>query len=951
MGATDAGWQKRFHREAENRSRSLEGNHKDIPGLSGPRNHGLVQKNPDFWSTAGFERAVVDPAAAALPGSNRFTLDHSLSPRDGDPTAMRLSSLLVSTLFLAATVALGAEERTISVVNDAAPGRAARHGLEKLTAALRARGWTVEVAGSLETARGQQVLLAGTMQPGGTAASALVAAGFTPPAAAEALTVKKLTLRGKPALVLAGADDRGLMYAALDAADRVSWAADAAQPFSEIRAVEEKPFVLDRSLSVYTMNRAHWESRFYDERYWARYFDTLAANRFNRFLIVFGYENGGFLAPPYPYFFATPGFSGIRMIGLTAAQQQRNLAALNRLIELAHDRGIAVSLGIWDHIYRAGVQTGGAEWLKEYEGKPIPHTVAGVTPANLAAYTLAALKELLARVPALDALQFRMHEESGLTGAEMDAFWPAVFREVQTARPGMLVEARAKGLPDRLIDEALALGVNLRIETKYWMEQMGLPFHPTHINPPDQRNRRHSYADLLRNPPRYPITWRLWNGGTTRVLLWGDPDYVRRYSASTLLHASPNWDVQEPLATKMEAQPPDRPVFDLMPPRYRSYEYEFERYWHFFQTWGRVGYNPATPPEVWQHEFQRRFGAAAPHVEAGLHRASQVLPMIVAAVYPYRLFPTTRGWAERQSLGAALADYANNEGSDPEQFENFVEAAKRIVAGGTTAKRTPDATSRWFDETADAVLASVQAAVANAGPNPGREFEATVTDLRILAHLARFHARRSIAAVHYNLFKRSLRLAELVAATFAEKDAVAAWRALVAAAGDRYSFDLAMGARNHRLAGHWRDELKDLEAGLAELEAQCCPPDEAVMKEKVWQPATGGDRAPPRVQHERIRVARAGQPLRLVARVTDPSGVQTVRVHYRPVTQFEDYTIADLQPTGEPGEYAVALPGAAIAGTRDFMYFLEVIDRAGNGALWPDLAQETPYVIVDVARD
>ena len=69
------------------------------------------------------------------------------------------------------------------------------------------------------------------------------------------------------------------------------------------------------------------------------------------------------------------------------------------------------------------------------------------------------------------------------------------------------------------------------------------------------------------------------------------------------------------------------------------------------------------------------------------------------------------------------------------------------------------------------------------------------------------------------------------------------------------------------------------------------------------------------------------------------------------VTQFEDYTIADLQPTGEPGEYAVALPGAAIAGTRDFMYFLEVIDRAGNGALWPDLAQETPYVIVDVARD
>ena len=30
------------------------------------------------------------------------------------------------------------------------------------------------------------------------------------------------------------------------------------------------------------MNRAYWESRFYDEHYWARYFDLLAANRFNR---------------------------------------------------------------------------------------------------------------------------------------------------------------------------------------------------------------------------------------------------------------------------------------------------------------------------------------------------------------------------------------------------------------------------------------------------------------------------------------------------------------------------------------------------------------------------------------------------------------------------------------------------------------------------------------------
>ena len=63
--------------------------------------------------------------------------------------------------------------------------------------------------------------------------------------------------------------------------------------------------------------------------------------------------------------------------------------------------------------------------------------------------------------------------------------------------------------------------------------------------------------------------------------------------------------------------------------------------------------------------------------------------MIVAAVYPYNLFPMTRGWAERQTLGATLAQYARNEGTDVELFESFLNAAKRMVADGRgAAERT-----------------------------------------------------------------------------------------------------------------------------------------------------------------------------------------------------------------------------------------------------------------------
>src|SRR3989442_3031012 len=225
------------------------------------------------------------------------------------------------------------------------------------------------------------------------------------------------------------------MYAALAAAARASWTPDAGDPFAAIPDRGERPHSAERSLSMYTMNRAYWESRFYDERYWTRYLDMLAANRFNRLLIIFGYENGGFMAPAYPYFFDTPNFPDVRMNGLTGAAQQRNLDTLNHLIEMAHDRGVAVGVGIWDHIYRGGVQTGGAAWTREYGDRPVPNTVGGLTADKLNAYTLASLEELVRRVPALDAIQFRVHEDSGLKPEEMEGFWRVVVQRLQQVKP------------------------------------------------------------------------------------------------------------------------------------------------------------------------------------------------------------------------------------------------------------------------------------------------------------------------------------------------------------------------------------------------------------------------------------------------------------------------------------------------------------------------------------
>lgn len=867
------------------------------------------------------------------------------------PTIFALSLAL---LLAGPGVGLAAAEAApdISIVTDSRPEAAATHGLSKLLAALRARGGACELAASPEAARGGFLVVAGLAAGSGPAARLVFDDSRPAPHGPEALVIRRYPAwHGKPVLLIAGSDARGLMYGELDVADRVGWAPDPKAPFSEVREVAEQPDVSTRAISIYTMNRAYWESRFYDEAYWTRYLDTLAQNRFNSLIVIFGYENGGFLAPCYPYFFNTEGFPGVRMVGITPPEQQRNLEALNRLVRLAHDRGIAFTAGIWDHIYRGGVQGGGVPGAGEAARAPTTNLVWGVTAENLVPYTEAALAQFVRLVPDLDGIQFRMHDESGLKACEQEGFWRDVFQMMKQTAPNLRLDLRAKGLPDSVIRTARETGVNFRVTTKYWMEQMGLPFHPTHINPQNQMDRRHSYADLLRYPQPYPIHWRLWNGGTSRILLWGDPEYARRFAESTHLYDGDGFEVNEPLATKMEGQPHDLKPFDLLAPSRRYYDYEFERYWHFFQVFGRLGYNPATPAEVWQREFQRRFGPdSGPLLEAALHRASWILPRIVASSYPYGGFPMTAGWPEKQHLGD-LAAFAKAEGSDVQQFANFDEEAQLLIEGGETAKVRPPETSRWFAEVAAQVQAEITEAEKSIGARRNREFDSTVVDLRILARLALYHARRIPAAVNYRLYERTQDPRALDDAIAGEAEAVEAWRQLVAAAGDFYAEDLMMGARSRNLCGHWRDELAALEKGLAVLkqrriEAPTAPPSSPAPRYQALE----GPIAKPVVNHRPPAVPPPGQPLVISADIQAPGGVQWVHLRYRQLNQQEDYRELPFLPAGASGNYQVTVPADQVSCAWDFMYFIEVLDNRGHGAIYPDLDRQTPYIVLRTGR-
>jgi hypothetical protein len=854
--------------------------------------------------------------------------------------------VMIMSLLSNATPSRAAENVTVSILTDRDAGAPAAHGANKIAFALRARGISFEQADSIEAAAGRMLLVCGLPGRAGPAAGVIESLKIDPPHAPEALVIRNTTLRQKPALLLAGADDRGLMYAELDVADRIGWATDVGQPFGEVRDTSESPAAPHRAISIYTMNRAYFESRMYNPAYWERYLDTLARNRFNSFVLIFGYENGGFLAPPYPYFFDVEGFDDVRMVGITPEQQRKNLDALNRLIDMAHARGIDVTIGIWDHIYRGGVQSNATPGTEDALSKPTPGLVWGVNADNLMPYTKAALSKFLKLVPRVDAIQFRMHDESGLKEGEQGAFWRDVFRMLKVQAPKLRVDVRAKGLPDSTIEDGLAAGLNLRVTTKFWMEQMGPPFHPTHVNPQNQQDRRHSYADMLRYPQPYKMHWRLWNGGTSRVLLWADPEYARRFVESTHLYDGDGFEVNEPLCTKMQAQAHDARPFELLKPERRYTDYEFERYWHFFQVFGRIGYNPNTPAEVWDHEFARRFGAdAGAHVARALHRASQVLPRIVAACYPYRAFPMTRGWCEKQPLGT-LAQYAAAETSDVSQFASFDEEAQVLLGELETAKVRPPQTSRWFHRVAQEITDETNQAKRGTS---SRELASTCDDLMLLANLAEFHARRIRAAVAYCLFKRTGRRDGLAGAVEYERRAIDSWKQL-SACGEQYSDDLMMGSRGKDLCGHWRDEIPVLEKGLGELDQQLReapatqPSDARLADDFENEPAL------PTILHEPITRLAAGQPLTIRAQVKSDRGIKWVRLRCRAVNQKLDYETIPMSATGRPDEYQTTVSADRLRSQWDFMYYIEALDTSGHGRNFPDLESQTPYLVVRLQR-
>jgi hypothetical protein len=577
--------------------------------------------------------------------------------------------------------------------------------------------------------------------------------------------------------IIRGGSQRGLMYGLLEAAEQI-------RRLGHLAPAKVDPPNQMRGIRWFLHNEELERGWYYDHDHWRAFFEMLARNRYNRFNLVFAHQTD-YLAPPYPFWVEVPEFPQVRAKGVTAEQRARNLEALKFIAQTANEYGIDFTLGVWEHDIQHGMTP----------------SVEGLTAENIGPYSYAALKMVLQACPGIRSVQMRTNGESGIPADRQVAFYrDYVFKALRET--GRLVQLDLRGwlMQPGLMEAALNAKVPLRLSSKYWAEDLGRPYPPAETWP------NYSFLNFLEKPPvserprLWQFYWELWGLGSHRLLMWGDPDYVKRAAATFPMSGAAGFEIDPPLAQKgFGNRPGEWGVFTQAQQGRVFWKWEWERYWLFYLLWGRLSYNPEEPERVWMDEFQRRFGAAGKDVFEATRNASKVLNELVAV---HLADPNMYIWPEINP-GGLIDSYADVRPSDWSFVASFEENARNRLEGRGSAKQTAVQTADRFHAYALATEQAVARAQAVLG-DAHKEWSGTKPDLDVLPLLARYHGRKQMAADHLVWFEHTNDETALYAAQRELSGALLVWLQLVKLTDGLYPANMAFGPED---IGHWKDKV------------------------------------------------------------------------------------------------------------------------------------------------
>jgi len=737
------------------------------------------------------------------------------------------------------------------------------------------------------------------------AASEAWAAGIAVPEAAESFAIAR---RGGELLIV-GRDAVGAMYGALDAAEQVRWAGGGA-PLGQVEPKSESPFLRLRGVNPFITVQAVQDpnSWFFSADYWRGYLDMLARNRINWLDLHAMYD---LVTTGFPNFFAFFVESEkFPQIAAPVAEKARNLAMLNRILKMAHDRGLHTAIMNYN-----------ARW--QVTGYPAPSYEAG--DENLWAYARECTAKLLRACPDLDIFGFRIGE-SGKTGQFFGSYLDGVR---DSGRRDLWIYTRSWASDPETVRKLASLSpLPFLIEIKYNGEQLGLPYQV-------QGDRMagagsYSYETYLARPRDYQVIWQVRANGTHRIFRWGDPDFVRR-DVRTFAYGDASGYTLEP----MTAYYPQQMAQVLAPSRTPWCDWMWQRNWFWHTLWGRLSYNPDAPARIWRAEFARRFGSAGEAVERVVTASSKIVPFLYAT---YCFGPDHRNMAIEFETGGDLDAFVNTKPFDDSVFQSVKEYVNMLIQGGATGKYTPIEVAAILGKFAQATRDAVKqadGAVAQAGLGEAAraDYESAKLDAEALSWLAEYHQAKRMAAVDYELYRRVGGEAHKEAARRGVRESTYCWRHLADVTASQYR-PLLDTLRMHTTEFTWASQLRLLPRDLVLL-AEVKPGSEALPARRA------DDTTKPAVGDLRLEWKRPAPQATVRVKVSDDSGVAKVILWHRPMSSENKWQATAMTPEGP--DYVAAMPVTA----EGALYRIEALDRAGSGAQYPDVMKETPYRSID----
>ena len=836
------------------------------------------------------------------------------------------------------------------VVNPADPIATAapvQWAAQQLEQALADAGMAVHRRDRAEQAPAAEFCVVASGMSAPISAAALKAASIAAPREAESLALLNTKIGGRSALLAAGADARGLVYALLELADRVRQPWTAPGPLSFNRPLVERPANQVRSVMRQFTSEPLDKPWFLDREMWPQYLTMLAAERFNRFHLAFGlgYDSlqnvaDSYMLFLYPFLLPVAGYN-VRATNLTDDERDRNLATLRFISEQTVSRGIEFELGIWMHGYQMP------------NSPRARNVIEGLTAENHAAYCRDALTAVLQACPAISSVGLRIHGESGIAEGSYD-FWRTVFDGVKRSGRPVGIDLHAKGIDQTMIDGALATGMRVNLSPKYWAEHLGMPYHQTAIRdlemPVAGRTgaglmtlsegarvfTRYGYADLMREDRRYTVRHRVFSG-TQRLLLWGDPQAAAAYSRAYQFCGSTGADLMEPLTCRGRrgtGGPGNRLGYadaSLTP------KYDWQKYLYWYRVNGRLMYNPDTNPEVWR----RLMPSAA--AETALAKASRILPLITTAHLPSAAcdaFWPEIYWnqpivavARQNPYGDSPAPktFCNVSPLDPQIFSRITDFVDDIRKGEHSGKYSPLEVAEWLDNFAN----EASAAMAKTGKNDTPEFRRLAIDVDLQILLGRFFAAKFRAGVWYSLHEKQGDAGNLQYAIMHYRTARGIWEQMKQSAS-AYASDLSASDKFSE-RGQWNDRLALIDEDISQMERRLAA-----------LPPTNNPQHDLLAFHSRIVVCSHEAPPRfrrneaLPLRLAVLEKVASVRMYYRHVNQAERFESVDMQL--QSGAYQATIPATYTDSPYPLQYYFELKSTLYPGFA-PDLSNQPYYII------